>query len=110
MADFPDRFTGLTGFEWDEGNSEKNWHAHGITRAEAEQAFFNRPVLVADDLKHAQTEPRFLLLGHTDADRPLFVAFTIRGSRIRVISARVMNRKERRWYGEALKAEAEADS
>jgi hypothetical protein len=110
MADFPEGSTDLTGFEWHDGNSEKNWRTHGIARAEAEQVFFNRPVLVAGDLKHAQSEPRFLLLGRTDADRLLFVASTVRGPRVRVISARAMSRRERRWYGKALETEAEADS
>ena len=110
MVDFPDPFAELTGFEWDKGNSEKNWHSHTVASAEAEQAFFNRPVLVAHDFKHGQVEPRFLLLGRTDANRLLFVAFTLRGSLVRVISARVTSRRERRWYAEALKKEAEADS
>ena len=110
MVDFPNPFVKLTGFQWDEGNSEKNWHTHAVTRAEAEQAFLNRPVVVAEDVKHAQKEPRFVLLGRTDADRQLFVAFTIRGSEVRVISARPMSRSERRRYGKAIEEEAEADS
>lgn len=110
MAGFPDPFEELTGFEWDEGNSEKNWHSHAVSCAEAEQAFFNRPVLAAHDVKHARVEPRFFLLGRTDVDRLLFVAFTVRGSLVRVISARSMSRRERRWYAKALKEEAEVDS
>ena len=110
MVDFPNPFVKLTGFQWDEGNSEKNWHTHSVTRAEAEQAFLNRPVVVAEDVKHAQTEPRLVLLGRTDADRQLFVAFTIRGSEVRVISARPMSRSERRSYAKAIEEEAEADS
>jgi len=110
MIDFPNPFANLTGFQWDEGNSEKNWHTHAVTRAEAEQAFLNHPVVVAEDERHAQTEPRFALLGRTDADRQLFVAFTVRGSEVRVISARSMSRRERRKYAAAIKAEAQADS
>ena len=110
MVDLPDSFAGLTGFQWDEGNSEKNWQTHSVTRAEAEQAFLNLPAVVAEDMKHAQTEPRSALLGRTDADRHLFVAFTVRGSEIRVISARPMSRRERRIYAAAIKEEAEADS
>jgi len=86
------------GFEWDEGNIEKNWLAHQVTPQEAEQVFFNRPLIVADDVKHSRSEKRYLVLGQTDEDRPLFIAFTLRQRRIRVISSRDMNRKERKVY------------
>ena len=86
------------GFDWDEGNAEKNWLSHQVTPQEAEQAFFNRPLIVADDVKHSRQEKRYLILGQTDEDRPLFIAFTLRKGRIRVISARDMNRKERKVY------------
>ncbi len=86
------------GFDWDRGNIEKNWQSHNVTPQEAEQVFFNRPLIVADDAKHSQSERRYLVLGQTDADRLLFVAFTMREGRIRVISARDMHRKERKVY------------
>jgi len=86
------------GFEWDEGNVAKNWQSHRVTPQEAEQVFFNRPLIVADDPKHSRTERRYFVLGQTDEDRALFVAFTVRGGRIRVISARDMSRKERKVY------------
>lgn len=110
MVLLPVPFAELAGFEWDEGNSEKNWRSHSVTRADAEQAFLNRPVVVAEDVKHSQEEPRFTLLGRSNADRQLFAAFTIRGGRVRIISARPMSRRERRVYGEARHAQAEADS
>lgn len=86
------------GFDWDQGNVEKNWLSHEVTPQEVEQAFFNRPLVVADDLKHSLTEKRYFVLGQTDEDRPLFIAFTVRKRRIRVISARDMNRKEKKVY------------
>ncbi len=88
----------FTGFEWDEGNVEKNWLSHRVTAQEAEQVFFNRPLLVADDSGHSRRERRCFVLGQTDADRKLFIAFTVRNKRIRVISARDMSRKEREVY------------
>lgn len=97
----PEFFPGVTGFQWDEGNSEKNWRRHRVTQAEAEQVFFNRPVLMSGDPKHSVTEVRRFALGRSDADRELAIAFTIRGSSLRVISARPMNRRERRVYGQA---------
>jgi len=86
------------GFDWDQGNFEKNWIAHQVTSQEAEQVFFNTPLIVADDEKHSRTEKRYFVLGQTDRDRPLFIAFTVRKGRIRVISARDMNKKERKVY------------
>jgi hypothetical protein len=67
-----------------------------VTNAECEQVFFNEPLVVSSDAKHSQDEDRFYALGRTSADRRLFVAFTMRGTLIRVISARDMSRKERR--------------
>jgi uncharacterized DUF497 family protein len=86
------------GFEWDEGNSDKNWFLHQVTNAECEETFFNIPLIVADDTKHSVTEKRYYILGQTDRGRSLFIAFTIRGNLIRVISARDMNIRESRRY------------
>lgn len=87
-----------TGFEWDASNAEKNWNKHRVTPVECEQIFFNRPRVVADDMKHSEKENRFYALGHTDMGRMLFTVFTVRRDKIRVISARDMNRKERKVY------------
>ena len=87
-----------TGFEWDAGNLEKNWLSHSVTARECEQAFFNRPLIAADDPRHSGSERPYYVLGQTDAGRPLFVVFTLRGTLIRVISARDMSRTERKVY------------
>ena len=86
------------GFEWGEGNLKKNWLKHNVSPAECEQIFFNRPLVIQDDIKHSEAEKRFYALGRTDSRRNLFIAFTIRNMRIRVISARDMSRKEREVY------------
>jgi uncharacterized DUF497 family protein len=91
------------GFEWDEGNSDKNWYLHQVTDGECEQIFFNLPLIVAPDTKHSQQKPRLFVLGRTDADRWLFIVFVIRENRIRVISARDMNDREARKYAERVK-------
>ena len=91
----------VTGFEWDEGNRTKNWEKHGVSQAECEQIFFNALLLLFPDIRHSQREPRYYVLGHTNAGRYLFVVFTIRGTLIRVISARDMSRKERKVYEQA---------
>jgi uncharacterized DUF497 family protein len=87
-----------TGFEWDKHNSEKIKTKHGVTPVECEQVFFNLPVIAGDDEKHSETENRFYVLGQTDAHRLLFLVFTVRRDKLRVISARDMNKKERRAY------------
>ena len=89
-----------TGFEWDRGNSSKNWIKHQCSRTECEEVFFNKPLLVVSDTKHSQNEIRYHALGKTNQDRMLFLAFTVRSDKIRVISARDMNRKERSIYAE----------
>lgn len=90
----------MTGFEWDEGNSRKNAEKHGVSQSEAEQLFFNEPLLVLEDSRHSQRENRYHALGKTDDGRLLHVTFTLRddGTLIRVISARDMHRKERSIY------------
>jgi uncharacterized DUF497 family protein len=92
----------VSGFEWDDGNARKNEH-HGVSTAEAEQVFFNAPLLMLPDLKHGETEPRLHALGKTVAGRRLHITFTLRDGDqlIRVISARDMHRKEREIYGKA---------
>jgi uncharacterized protein len=90
----------VEGFEWDEGNARKNADKHDVSQAEAEQIFFNEPLLVMDDVKHNEMEPRLHAMGKTEAGRLLHVTFMLRqeGKRIRVISARDMSRKERAYY------------
>lgn len=94
-------FADIEGFEWDDGNADKNWRRHRVSRAEAEQVFLNRPLLVAADVGHSSVESRHVALGRTDQDRRLMIVFTLRGASLRIISARPMSRRERRAYGEA---------
>ena len=100
MAPLPELFPGITGFHWDEGNSVKSWKRHGVTQAEAEQVFLNRPLVVGEARRHAAKEARQFVLGRTDQGRELTVVFTFRESLLRVISARPMSRKERRVYAQ----------
>jgi uncharacterized DUF497 family protein len=87
-----------SGFQWDAGNAEKNWHSRRVRPRECEQAFFNQPLVVAADVAHSEQEERFFVLGQSDAGRELFLVFTLRGDRIRVISARDVGREEREVY------------
>ena len=88
----------ITGFDWDENNREKNWEKHRVLAGECEEVFFNLPLLLQPDPAHSQEEPRYYVLGHTITGRWLFIAFTVRENRIRVISARDMSKKERKFY------------
>jgi uncharacterized DUF497 family protein len=96
----PEFFAEVTGFQWDAGNADKNWRRHRVTQTEAEQVFFNRPVIVADDEAHSEDEARYFLLGFSDTGQRLSIVFTIRGTLVRVISARKMTRRERNYYDE----------
>lgn len=106
MGTLEDLIAGLEGFEWDAGNTDKNWLRHAVRQAEAEQALSNSPLVVAQSLTEA-SEPRLIALGHTDAGRQLTIVFTVCGTRIRVISARAMSKAERKAYAQA---DQEADS
>ncbi|MCB1671959.1 MAG: BrnT family toxin [Gammaproteobacteria bacterium] len=93
----------VSGFDWDGGNFRKSDIKHGVSNVEAEQIFFNRPLLIVTDTKQSQKEPRCHALGKTDSDRLLHISFTLRakGTLIRIISARDMHRKERVCYDKA---------
>ncbi len=72
MADPLDLLQECAGFQWDEGNAEKNWIRHQVSRAECEELFLNEPLIVAPDVKHSGSETRFYLLGQTDEGRLIF--------------------------------------
>ena len=102
MSDLPPfRLDLVEGFEWDDGNTTKKGLRHGVTQAEAEAIFFHAPLLFLADVRHSEEEPRLVAHGITAAGRRLTAAFTIRGNRVRIISARDMSRKERRAYAKA---------
>ncbi len=93
-----DEVLDCTGFEWDKGNSNKNLAKHKVSDSECEQIFFNQPFISGSDISHSHDEPRYYALGTTDSGRRLLVVYTIRNQLIRVISARDMNRNEKREY------------
>jgi uncharacterized DUF497 family protein len=75
-----------------------NYIKRELTREEAEDVFFNEPLVVRSDLRHPKREKRYYALGQTGAGRRLIVVFTTRRKLIRVISARNMNRNETDAY------------
>jgi len=96
-------FSSVIGFDWDDGNTRKSQEKHNVNPAEAEQVFFNDPLLLLIDDKHGMKETRYHAYGKSNDGRKLHIAFTFRenGTLIRVNSARDMHRKERMTYDEA---------
>lgn len=84
-------------FEWDRGNVDKNLRKHGIENREAEEVFLNEP-LIFEDKEHSTIEKRYQCLGVTDRNKRLFVSFTIRKGKVRIISVRKMDKKELNKY------------
>jgi hypothetical protein len=95
-------FSGLEGFEWDTGNLAKNPKKHRISNEEAEEIFFRNP-WVAETSRPEDREPRWAALGRSERGRVLRIVFTVRGRKLRVISARPANRKETIEYEKALR-------
>ena len=94
----------VEGFEWDAGNARKSADKHGVSQSEAEQVFFNKPLLLFDDERHSTVELRFHAYGKSDDGRHMQVSFMLRnnGRLVRVISARNMSLKERAVYDQEI--------
>lgn len=90
-------------FEWDKGNREKNEKKHDVFAKEIEQAFDNDPKIIFSDELHSLKEKRYGMYGITSEHKQLSIVFTIRKEKIRVITARVMSKKERRAYEKVKK-------
>lgn len=93
----------ITGFEWDQGNIGKSYQKHGITPNEAEEAFLDTHVFFQEDIKHSEKEERFIAISKTGKNKMLFSIFTLRNKKIRIVSTRVANKKEKRLYEEKIK-------
>ena len=88
---------GMLEFDWDKGNAGKN-KKHGVDDSESEESFFDGSKVILKDTLHSDEEERFILLGKTKKERLLFVVFSKRKDKIRIISARDINRRERGLY------------
>jgi len=85
-------------FDWDKGNRDKNLKIHNVSDEECEEIFFDPHKKILKDTLHSINEKRHILLGKTKLKRLLFLVFTIRKNKIRVISARNLNKKEKHLY------------
>ena len=98
-------FSLIESFDWDTGNATKSERKHEVSQQEAEQVFFNWPLLLVDDIVHSHVEPRMQAMGRTDGDRKLHITFTLRssGTLLRVISPREMSVRERKTYDDQIR-------
>lgn len=80
-------------FEWNKGNIGKN-KKHKVEDKEAEEVFFDESKKTFKDHIHSKNEERLRIIGKTKKGRLLFVVFTIRKNKVRIISARDVNKKE----------------
>lgn len=91
-------------FEWDEGNLDKSYQRHGVLSKESESVFIDEKAFVFRDVRHSETEERFVILGRSqESNKMMFIVFTMRGEKIRIISARRMGWKEVEKYEKAKK-------
>ncbi len=85
-------------FDWDQWNIQKNEIKHGISSVEAESVFFDYKNKIFEDIKHSDTEKRYIIFGKSAYYNILMIAFTIRKNKIRIISARKASKKEKAIY------------
>lgn len=91
-------FENIIGFEWDKFNKDKNFLKHSVANGECEEVFFDDDKKLFKDALHSRLEKRYIFIGKTKRKRLLFIVFTVRNNFIRIISARDLNKKERRLY------------
>ena len=87
-------------FEWDEGNDVKSYSKHGVSCLEAESIFQDSLRLDFRDPLHSREEDRFVTVGRSSRPRILFAAWTLRKTKVRIISVRPASKKERKVYEE----------
>ena len=85
-------------FQWDKGNIDKNLLKHRVANEECEEVFFDENKKLYKDELHSGKEARYILIGKTKLNRLLFIVFTQRRNKVRVISARDLNKKESKLY------------
>lgn len=89
-------------FDWDRGNIKKSEIKHKVHYKECEEVLLNEPV-ISEDLEHSIIEKRYSCIGETKSNKILFISFTIRGGKIRVISGRPADRREKNFYEKTKK-------
>jgi uncharacterized DUF497 family protein len=90
-------------FEWDAKKAEANRARHGIDFEEALTVFRDPLARIFEDEEHSEGEPREIIIGHSVKQHLMVACFTVRATRIRIISARKATRLERKDYEENLR-------
>jgi hypothetical protein len=93
----------MINFEWDIKKADTNLLKHLITFEEASEVFYDFHSFIFDDLKHSEKEKRELIIGQTKSNQIIIVSFTVRENKIRIINARLANKKEKKEYGKNQK-------
>lgn len=92
----------LISFDWDDWNINKNEDKHGVSKLEAESAFYDKKLIIFSDVKHSQIEKRYVAYGISLENRILMIGFTLRSAKIRIITSRAASKKEREIYEKNL--------
>lgn len=91
-------------FVWDGGNANKNLVKHTVSNQECEEVFVVGQLIFAEDFLHSKSEVRYIAVGPSKSNRLLYIVFTIRNNRIRIISARDTSKKERKFYEKTIES------
>jgi len=89
-------------FEWDAAKATSNEHRHGVGFMEAATCFLDSNQVAFYDPDHSDDEDRDVLIAHSARGRLLMVVSTLRGEKIRIISAREATRQEARDYAQGV--------
>lgn len=87
-------------FEWNSAKAARNLRKHRVSFEEASSVFYDPLAVTGADPDHSESEERFITFGMSSAGQLLVVCHTERRKAIRIISARVATRSERRIYEE----------
>jgi uncharacterized DUF497 family protein len=79
-------------------NYIKNEKKHGLKCKTIEEVFFNEPLLIVEDFSHSYDECRCVAFGRDNKNNKIMVVFIVRDNQVRVISAREMSKKEKKFY------------
>lgn len=87
-------------FEWDDAKARTNMRKHGVSFPEAQTVFDDPLARITEDPDHSADEERELIIGYSLAGRLLISSFVQRGDRIRIITARTTDARERKRHEE----------
>lgn len=87
-------------FEWDKGKAKSNLQKHKVSFEEVMTIWNDELTVFLHDPSHSDNEPRYMMIGYSSKNNLLFVSFTERNQRIRIISARKATKYERKRHEE----------